>query len=239
MRWQKSAFSLFLFLALTIPAANAAADSCVVLLHGLWRSDGSMNKMERILDDSGFQVRNIGYESTEQTVEELARETIPRALDACGDAEAVHFVTHSMGGILIRQFLEHNEIGSLGRVVMLGPPNQGSEVVDTYERFSAFEWFGGPAGLQLGTGEASIPRALGPATFDVGIIAGTRSINPILSSIIPEQDDGKVSVESTKVDGMKDHLELPVNHVFMMRDPEVIAQVVHYLDHGSFFRGVD
>ena len=195
--------------------------------------------MERILEDSGFQVRNIGYDSTEQTVEELAGETIPRALDACGELKPVHFVTHSMGGILIRQFLEHDEIESLGRVVMLGPPNQGSEVVDTYERFSAFEWFSGPAGLQLGTGEASIPRALGPATFDVGVIAGTRSINPILSSIIPEQDDGKVSVESTKVEGMNDHLELPVTHVFMMRDPEVMAQVIHYLDHGSFFRGVN
>ena len=211
----------------------------MVLLHGLWRSDGSMNKMERILTGSGFQVRNVGYKSTEYTVQELATDTIPRALEACGELEPVHFVTHSMGGILIRQYLENGEIESLGRVVMLGPPNQGSEVVDTYDEFPAFEWFSGPAGLQLGTGEASIPRALGPATFDVGIIAGTRSINPILSAIIPEQDDGKVSVESTRVEGMNDHLELPVNHVFMMRDPEVIAQVIHYLDHGSFFRGVD
>lgn len=239
MRWQKSAFSFFLTLALILPAANVAADGCVVLLHGLWRSDGSMNKMERLLEDSGFQVRNIGYDSTGETVEALAEETIPRALEACADLEPVHFVTHSMGGILIRQYLEHAEIELLGRVVMLGPPNQGSEVVDAYDQYSAFEWFGGPAGLQLGTGEASIPRSLGPATFDVGIIAGTRSINPILSAILPDRDDGKVTVESTRVDGMNDHLELPVNHVFMMRDPEVIAQVVHYLDHGSFFRGVN
>ena len=239
MRWPKSAFNFFLFLAIFLPAAHAADGSCVVLLHGLWRSDGSMNKMEQTLGEAGFQVRNIGYESTEKTVEDLADETIPKALDACGDLRPVHFVTHSMGGILIRQYLEHDKIESLGRVVMLGPPNQGSEVVDTYDRFPAFEWFSGPAGLQLGTGEASVPRALGPATFDVGVIAGTRSINPILSTIIPEQDDGKVSVESTRVEGMKDHLELPVNHVFMMRDPEVIAQVVHYLDHGTFFRGVN
>lgn len=239
MRWQKSVFSFFLTLALTLPSARASADGCVVLLHGLWRSDGSMTRMEETLEEAGFQVRNIGYESTKRTVEELAVETIPRALDACGDVTPVHFVTHSMGGILIRQYVEHDEIGPLGRVIMLGPPNQGSEVVDTYDRFSAFEWFSGPAGLQLGTGEASIPRSLGPVSFDVGIIAGTRSINPILSTILPDRDDGKVSVESTRVEGMSDHLELPVNHVFMMRDPEVIAQVIHYLDHGSFFRGVD
>jgi len=144
-----------------------------------------------------------------------------------------------MGGILIRQYLESGNIDRLGRVVMLGPPNQGSEVVDVYRKFPGFKWIGGPAGLQLGTGEASIPRSLGPVTVDVGIIAGTRSINPILSAILPDSDDGKVSVESTREEGMNDHLELPVNHVFMMRNGEVIEQVIHFLENGEFLHEPD
>jgi hypothetical protein len=119
---------------------------------------------------------------------------------------------------------------------MLGPPNQGSEVIDRYADWPGFEWFSGPAGLQLGTGEASLPRSLGPAHFDLGIIAGNHTINPILSQSLPGADDGKVSVDSTRVAGMNDHLELPVTHVFMMRDREVIEEVLYYLANGRFQR---
>jgi len=229
--------SLLLSILLLFPAGPALAEECVVLLHGLWRTENSMNKMEKAMTEAGYDVQNIEYDSTDQPIEALADETIPRASRACGEAEKIHFVTHSLGGILIRQYLEHDDIDRLGRVVMLGPPNQGSEVVDVYHKFPGFRWFAGPAGLELGTGEASVPRALGPVTFDVGVIAGTQSINPILSGILPDDDDGKVSVESTRVEGMGDHVELPVTHVFMMRDEEVFAQVLHYLEHGRFDRG--
>lgn len=239
MLWPRSVFSFLLLTLLLVTAPASAADECVVLLHGLWRGDGSMSKMEAALSESGYRVRNIGYASTEQDLHSLAQETVPLAVAACEDSETIHFVTHSMGGILLRLYLEQNDIERLGRVVMLGPPNQGSEIIDVYGRFSAFEWFGGPAGMQLGTGEASIPRSLGPLTMDVGIIAGTRSINPILSAIIPDTDDGKVSVDSTRAEGMNDHIELPVNHTFMMRDKAVFEQVIHYLQHGQFLRGVD
>ena len=237
MRFPRSAFSLLLILLLLLPARTILAGECVVLLHGLWRTENSMNKMEKAMAEAGYEVRNIEYDSTQKTLQELAAETIPRAVEACGDNGTIHFVTHSMGGILMRQYLMDGDIEHLGRVVMLGPPNQGSEIIDTYGNFPGFEWFAGPAGLQLGTGEASIPRALGPVSFDVGIIAGTQSINPILSTILPDRDDGKVSVESTRVEGMNDHVEMPVTHVFMMRDEEVFQQVIHYLEHGHFKRG--
>ena len=231
-----STVRLLLVAALLLPAQQAAGSECVALLHGLFRSDKSMKKMEKQLSEAGFEVRNIGYDSTEHPVEVLAEATIPRAAEACESHSPIHFVTHSMGGILLRQYLEENDIEQLGRVVMLGPPNQGSEVIDRYRDLPGFSWFGGPAGLQLGTGEESIPRSLGSVTFDLGVIAGNRSINPILSQSLPDSDDGKVSVESTRVEGMNDHLEMPVNHVFMMRNSEVIRQVIHYLDQGSFLR---
>ena len=183
----------------------------------------------------------------ESTATELARfspsgrvpvpeATIAPALEQCSPDEGINFVTHSLGGILVRQYLSNHEIPNLKRVVMLGPPNQGSEVVDKMKKFPGFHFINGDAGMQLGTGELSIPNQLGKAEFDVGIVAGTRSINWILSWIIPSTDDGKVSVERTKLEGMNDHIEMKVTHPFMMKNDEVIAQVVHYLKNGTFKR---
>jgi len=232
-----SLFTRIAVVSLALTATPAAvADECVILLHGLWRSEQSMSRLEEALTGAGYRVQNIEYESTEKPVEVLAEEAVPAGLAGCENAESVHFVTHSMGGILIRQYLLEHDIERLGRVVMLGPPNQGSEVIDRYGDWPGFEWFSGPAGMQLGTGEGSLPRSLGPAHFDLGVIAGYQTINPILSQSLPGPDDGKVSVAATRVEGMDDHLEMPVTHVFMMRDEAVIAQVLHYLANGRFER---
>ena len=217
----------------SLPRANA---SCVILLHGLAKSGGSMKKLERALGQAGYTTVNVSYPSTEFPIEKLAGPAIAPALDQCAGHEQVSFVTHSMGGILVRQYLSQVKLENLKHVVMLGPPNQGSEVVDRLGDFPGFHFMFGDAGLQLGTGEMSVPNKLGAATFDVGIIAGTRSINPILSTLLPHSDDGKVTVASTKLAGMNDHLEMPVTHVFMMKNKQVIEQVIHYLQHGEFLR---
>jgi pimeloyl-ACP methyl ester carboxylesterase len=209
------------------------ADS-VILLHGLARSDRSMKKLEMALLEKGYSVHNVSYASTRKTIEQLAEEAIGPALKLCPADRKLHFVTHSLGGILVRQYLLRHEIDNLGRVVMLGPPNKGSEVVDKLRNFPGYHFINGDAGLELGTGEGSVPNQLGAANFDLGIIAGTRSINLILSRMIAGVDDGKVSVESTKLEGMHDHLELEVTHPFMMRNNKVIEQVIHYLETGRF-----
>jgi pimeloyl-ACP methyl ester carboxylesterase len=232
-------FACVLALSAVCWAPVGFAGDCTVLLHGLWRSENSMNHMAESLEKAGFPVRNIAYDSTKQPIEELANDAVERGLAACSGSHLVNFVTHSLGGILVRQYLAGHDIDNLGRVVMLGPPNNGSEVVDRYGSLPGFEWIGGPAGLQLGTGRASVPRALGPVEFDLGVIAGTRSINPILSQSLPGADDGKVSVASTRVDGMNDHVQIPVTHMFMASDPEVIEQVIYYLDHGQFDRSAN
>ena len=208
----------------------------VILLHGLGRSDASMKKMERALIQRGYCVENVSYESTRYPIQALAQQAIEPALSKCEGHYPVHFVTHSLGGILVRQYLSENKIEHLGRVVMLGPPNKGSEVVDKLSDFPGFHFINGDAGLQLGTGATSAPNRLGAANFDLGIIAGTRSINLLLSSMIPGVDDGKVSVENTKLEGMNDHLEMRVTHPFMMQNSGVIEQVIHYLEAGRFKR---
>lgn len=226
----------FTMLVWLLFATLPAQASCVILLHGLARSDQSMAVLETRLGESGYRAVNLGYPSREHAIDVLAEKAISPALEACREEAEVNFVTHSLGGILVRQYLASNTIPNLNRVVMLGPPNQGSEVVDKLGSVPGFHFMNGDAGLQLGTGELSIPNRLGPANFDVGIIAGNKSVNLILSTLIPGDDDGKVSIERTKLDGMNDHIEMSTTHTFMMRNQSVIEQVIYYLENGRFKR---
>ena len=204
------------------------------MLHGMARTENSMNKLADELTKAGYVVSNYGYPSTSLDIEEIAKAHVHKAISGCGSAEKVNFVTHSLGGVVLRKYLSLNTLESLGRVVMLGPPNQGSEVVDKLKNVPGFKLINGPAGLQLGTGEDSVPNSLGSVTYPVGIIAGSSTFNPVLSQLLPNPDDGKVSVERTKVEGMADHIVLPVTHTFMMKNKDVIAQVKAFLKTGKF-----
>lgn len=227
---------IWFLISLLLLSTKLYANECVILLHGLARSDSSFTKLASILNDHGYTTINYDYPSTEYKVDKLAQDAITYALTQCPDQSEIHFVTHSMGGILVRQYLTVNTIENLGRVVMLGPPNKGSEVVDNLKDVPGFKLINGPAGMQLGTGEMSVPNKLGAANFELGVVAGTRSINLILSTMLPGQDDGKVTVENTKLEGMNDHITMPVTHPFMMKNNQVIAQVLHFLKNGYFLK---
>lgn len=219
------------------PSSHAPAADCVILLHGLARTASSMEKMAEAFEERGFSVTNVDYPSREHPVEELAPMAVEAGLAECPEEGRVHFVTHSLGGILVRYYLEHHELERLGRVVMLAPPNRGSQVVDDFREVPGFELINGPAGLQLGTDEGSVPSSLGPVDYEVGVIAGTETFNPILSQSLPNPDDGKVSVESTKVEGMSDFLVVSHSHPFIMLAEGVIEQAISFVETGRFRHG--
>ncbi len=192
--------------------------------------------MARALRRAGYTVLNVAYPSRTADVGTLSRRTLPPAFahESLAACTRIHVVAHSMGGLLVRAHGGRRLDPRIGRVVMLGPPNQGSEVVDRLGHWRVFRWLNGPAGTELGTGPDSVPRALGPVNVELGVIAGDRSINWINSALIPGPDDGKVSIGATAVEGMAEHLVVHVAHPFLMRDRAVIQATIRFLATGSF-----
>ena len=218
--------------------ASACPEETVILIHGLNRSHSAMSKLAKALTASRYTVINCDYPSRSADIETLATDLFATLAPRLASASKVHFVTHSMGGILLRAYLQKHAMPNMGRVVMLGPPNRGSEIVDRLGSLKLFQWFNGPAGTQLGTGTDSLPLRLKAPDFELGVIAGDRSINPILSLLIPGHDDGKVSVDRAKTEGMRDFICLHVTHTCMIWNRQVIQQTQHFLKTGCFKKNI-
>lgn len=216
---------------LTVPSMAAER---VLLLHGIARSPRHMQPLETALAQSGFDVMNVKYPSTEHSIEDLVdwfQQHVSDRIQATNTP--VHVVGYSMGGLLARAWIHRYRPDRLGRVVQLAPPNQGSEVADFFKQNWLFRTFYGPAGQQLGT-QVDLHKLLGPVDYELGVLAGNRSIDPFSSWLIPGADDGKVSVNSTRVFGMCDHRVLPVSHTFFPSNAEVQRQTLHFLLNGAF-----
>jgi triacylglycerol lipase len=210
-----------------LPAAGA---DYVILLHGLGRTPLSMKRIEWTLQKQNYRVINVAYPSTRITIQDAADHWLGDVLKnkTTDSAAKIHFVTHSLGGIILRQYLSNQRIENLGRVVMLAPPNHGSEVAERLKNNSLYRLVTGPAGQQLGTSDSSVPKQLGPPHFELGIIAGDRSLDPLFSSWIPGADDGKVSVRSAAISGA-DLLIVHHSHTWMAWSARVDASIAHFL----------
>jgi len=214
--------------------ADASGATSVVLLHGLLRSAFSMALLARDLAMAGYRVQNVGYPSRPHGVAVLVERYVQPALQACDTARPVHVVTHSLGGILIRAYLQSNRLPPGSRIVMLAPPNHGSEVADFVRDWPLYRWLMGQVGQQLGTGPNGIAQQLQPIQEQVGVIAANRSLQPWFSRLFDGPNDGMVSVESTRLPEMRDFIVVPNTHTLLMFDRQVRAQVRHFLAEGRF-----
>lgn len=222
--------------SLAMSAPHPAPADCVVLLHGIGMRSYVMKRLETSLRDHGYRVVNISYPSRKMAFEELAGTYLPAELQKHDVASAphLHFVTHSLGSLLVRKFIQDARPANLGRVVMIGPPNHGSTAADQAKESDLLRKFLGGNLVRLGTGEDAIVRTLGPADFEVGIIAGELPVNPVFGRVLAGKNDGAVTVESAKLEGMRDFIVVPYSHTLMLWRSEVVDQVREFLQAGKF-----
>lgn len=207
----------------------------VILLHGLGRTRRSMRSMQRFLERAGYSALNVGYPSTSATVETLTERYLAPAVERCLEHSGrLHLVTHSMGGILARHYMQQRQLPEGSRIVMLAPPNRGSEIVDRWRHNPLFRRATGPAGQQLGTEQESLPNALNPPQSETGIIIGNRPSDPWFAHLFGGPNDGKVSVDRARLEGQHDFLVIRAGHTFIPANPEAKRQTLHFLREGRF-----
>ena len=230
-----------LLLMTTLASAQSDPRETVVLLHGVAMPALVMRRVARTLERDGYRVINLGYPSRTLPIEQIAADYLPARLAARGiaDAPRLHFVTHSMGSLVLRLYLRDHRPANLGRVVMLGPPNHGSRAADHAAQHAFFRLIAGRNVARLGTGPQAIVRMLGPADYDLGIIAGNRSNNPLFARWLDAPNDGAVTIESARLEGMKDFIILPYSHTPMLWRSAALAQVSAYLHYGRFNHPAD
>lgn len=245
--WAALLGCLVLIAVMGFPAGCRARESaagpkeCVVLLHGLCRTPASMAMVAHHLERAGYGVINIGYASTRKAIGAVAEEELAAVVSQCRRQgySRIHFVTHSMGAMVVRTFLQGRDLPEGSRVVMLAPPNQGSELVDwAHQNFPGLIRLAGPNVRQLGTQDHAELHQLQPIAPEVGIIIGDRSWNPYLSAMLPGRDDGKVTVERAKLNEMCDFWVAPCNHTTILLNQQVRHQIVHFLQKGAFHRSL-
>ncbi len=208
----------------------------VVMLHGLARSARNMLILKWRLQARGYRVCNIDYDTRVRTIEH-AVDSVHEALGDCHSEDSrLNFVTHSLGGLVLRGLLARHEFASLGRAVMLAPPNSGSEIADRFRHIRFVNAMLGPLARQLGTRPEDIPRRLPSPSIPFGVIAGNRWINPAGPIWLSSPHDGSVSVKSTRLEGMDDHIVLPYTHTFIMNPAVVANEIDHFLRVGRFAR---
>jgi pimeloyl-ACP methyl ester carboxylesterase len=213
----------------------------VVLLHGHGRSGRSMRALGEACEAVGLATLAPDY-GMREAMDAIVARIAPRvAAFAAGLDGPVHVITHSLGGLVARVLLTAQRPAALGRVVMIAPPNAGSPLAEMLYEYGLGELVLGPVGGFLRTArDGHVQARLGAVDFELGVIAGDRAYDLVIpAGLMPLPHDGKVPVAATRVDGMRDHIVLPVAHTFMIRDPRVVAQALAFIQTGAFARSCD
>jgi triacylglycerol lipase len=229
-------FALFAGPTKGVAPVEGPAGEWIVLLHGLGRSSWSMKRIQRMLEKADYNVANFSYPSRRHTVENLSERYLHKILskEVPVSATKIHFVTHSLGGMVLRRYLSHHTIDNLGRVVMMAPPNHGSTLADSLKQHALGRWILGRSGRELGTSSKDLPQRLGPVDFPLGVIAGDVSLNPLFSRVLKGPNDGKVTVESARIAGMSDFAVVHFSHTWMMWRAETLRYILAFIRDGKF-----
>lgn len=223
---------------MTKPAAKHTES--VILLHGLAETPVKMMGIEWLLRQAGYHTVNFAYPSTRKPVETLTHEHLATLVQTLDYVRKLHFVTHSLGGIMLKQYLRDAHLPNLGRVVMIGPPHHGSETFNYYRRNPLTRSLFGPVAEQSATDEGGYMDGKDvEADYEVGIIAGCIPWDPLSLFVMPWPHDGRTTVEGTRLKGMKDHITLPASHEFSPYNPLVAYETLQFLKHGSFNHDLD
>lgn len=215
------------------PRLRSGDGPIVVLLHGLWRGFHAMEPMARSLTAAGFTTLNIPYPSTRLKIPRLA-ERIAQEINRCAKGKTVHFVTHSLGGILIRAILAQDHPWQTGRIVMLSPPHGGSEIVDWANRHPIIRTLLGPAGRQLGSDGFPTNLPPLPSNTEAAVIMGKRCTIPLFKSMLDKDNDGIVSVGRGKLAGLKGFSVIDADHTFIQMHPDAIRMSTEFLQTGNW-----
>lgn len=205
----------------------------VILLHGLARTKRSLGTMENALSDAGYRVCNIDYPTRKHQIAALA-DSIGTPIDKVmqNNQDEVHFVTYSLGALVLRAYLAKQQDLPLGKIVLIAPPHGGSPVADFIQARAWLRWLFGPVIQQLGIKQDNPPWSI-PSEVLMGILAGSRAWDPF-TLLFNEMNDGRVSVSGTKHPMMTDHLVLPLSHFQMTYHPDIIHQTIFFLKRGHF-----
>lgn len=207
----------------------------VILVHGVLRSSSSMEKIEKALRNKGYKTLNFDYDSRRETIKIVAKRLhreITKIYER--DIESVSFVTHSFGTIIVRYYCANHTIKKKGRFVMIAPPNKGSQWARILSRLSLYKWVLGVAGGKVQDVEQAIPKIMSPPPIEFGVIAGGTGMKMGINPLLPGDDDGTITVEETKLEGMKDFIQIRGQHSLLLLQQGVIDNVIHFLERGQF-----
>lgn len=251
--WIKTLLALTIFIILTIfilfktiwksqeyfPAnSTEQKPETVIVLHGITKTNRIMYLLSKRIANAGFEVYNITYPYKSHTIQEIADFLNDKLIELGVDKkDRINIVGHSMGGLVARAYINRYKPQNLHRVVMIATPNHGSELADAMKNWWIYRLkFGNKSGQQLSTDQRELSDDLGKVNYDLGIVAGVTWVNPVFSAILPGDDDGLVSVESTKLDGMNEHIIIDFAHTLGIMYKTVSKQVISYLKYGRFVK---
>ncbi len=204
----------------------------VVLVHGILRGSSSMNKIKIEFIRQGFSVTGFDYTKKDGSIEEIS-DSLHKKIKKFPKGK-IHFVTHSMGAVIVRSYISKYKPRNIGRVVMIAPPNNGSVYAAVLLHLPFFEKIFGRSGMDIAEGENCIVNSLPVPEFEFGVIAGGTGYEIGLNPFLKGDNDGTVLLKETIIEGMADFMQIKGQHSFLLFNNEVISESINFIKNGKF-----